>query len=265
LFGSPIIAAVLLVEVAGLSSGRLPLLLIPGLMASGIGMLVSIGLGDWTGVNTSDISLELLPVDNFARPDAVDFLWTLPFAAAIAVVTVLIFKLARAAYRVVDSRLALLPVAGLLVAGLAIAFSEATDKGVDQVLFSGQDSLGPLVEHAGSWSLSALSALIAFKGLAYAVSLAGFRGGPIFPALFLGAAAGVMAAQLPGMDLTPAVAVGIGACAVTVLRLPLSAVVLATLLTSAGGIGSGPLVILGVVVAYLVANLIDPVADTDGP
>jgi H+/Cl- antiporter ClcA len=103
--------------------------------------------------------------------------------------------------------------------------------------------------------------VIGFKGLAYALSLASFRGGPVFPAMFLGAAAGLMAAQLPGLELTPAVAVGLGAGVVAMLRLPLSAVVLATFLTSQAGLGVAPLVIVGVVVAYLVANLIDPPAD----
>ena len=52
------------------------------------------------------------------------------------------------------------------MAGLAIAFSEITDKGVDQVLFSGEEALSPLVENADSWALSALAPLIVFKGLA---------------------------------------------------------------------------------------------------
>ncbi len=69
--------------------------------------------------------------------------------------------------------------------------------------------------------------------------------------MFLGSAAGLMAAQLPGFEATPAVAVGIGAAVVAVLRLPLSAVVLALLLTSKGGLATGPLIIVGVVVAYL--------------
>jgi hypothetical protein len=38
-----------------------------------------------------------------------------------------------------------------------------------------------------------------------------------------------------------------------ILRLPLSAAVLATLLTSKGGLGADPLIIVGVVVAYLTA------------
>ena len=46
-----------------------------------------------------------------------------------------------------------------------------------------------------------------------------------------------MASHLPGFAMTPAVAVGMGAAVVAVLRLPLSAVVLAVLLTA--GIGRG--------------------------
>lgn len=105
--------------------------------------------------------------------------------------------------------------------------------------------------------------MIGFKGLAYALSLAGFRGGPVFPAMFLGAAAGLMAAQLPGFSITPAVAVGIGAAVVAILRLPLSAVVLATLLCSGSGIGVGPVIIVGVVVAYLTTLALPEPAATD--
>ena len=252
LFGSPIIAAVILIEAAGLGGSRMPLVLIPGLLAAGIGSLVSIGMGALTGLSTADISLSPLHLPAFARPDAVDFLWTIPFAAVIAVVTFAIFRLAREAQRIATPRpFIFLPLAGLLVAGLGIAFSQTTDHGVNQVLFSGQNALGPLVSNPGAWSLSALALLIAFKGLAYGVSLGTFRGGPTFPAMFLGAAAGLMAAQLPGFELTPAVAVGIGASVVAVLRLPLAAVVLATVFTVSAGVGSGPLVIVGVVVAYL--------------
>ena len=49
-----------------------------------------------------------------------------------------------------------LPVVGLVIALLAIAFAELTDKGVDQVLFSGQGALPGLVANASSWSTGAL-------------------------------------------------------------------------------------------------------------
>jgi H+/Cl- antiporter ClcA len=259
LFGSPLIAAVILIEAAGLGGSRMPLVLIPGLLAAGIGSLVSIGLGSVTGLSTADISLSPLTLPSFARPDVVDFLWTIALAAAIAVATLVIFRLAREAQRIATPRpFVALPVIGLLVAGLAIAFHQTADHGVDQVLFSGQSAIGPLVQNPGDWSLSALALLIAFKGVAYGLSLGTFRGGPTFPAMFLGAAAGLMAAQLPGFETTPAVAVGLGAAVVAVLRLPLSAVVLATLFTIHTGLGSGPLIIVGVVVAYLTVQALDP-------
>jgi H+/Cl- antiporter ClcA len=258
LFGSPLIAAVILIEAAGIAGRRLPLVLIPGLLAAGIGTLVSLGMGSWTGVDTSAISLQLLQLPDFVRPDIVDFLWTVPLAAAIATGTVVIFRIGRATERIASPRpFVALPLIGLAVAGLAIAFTETTDKGVDQVLFSGQDALGPLTASPGTWSLSALALLLVFKGIAYGLSVGSFRGGPTFPAMFLGAAAGVMASHLAGFDLTPAVAVGLGAGTVAVLRLPLSAVVLATVLTGQSGLGAGPLIIVGVVVAYLVTIGLD--------
>ena len=140
----------------------------------------------------------------------------------------------------------------MLVGLLAIAFTALTDKSTSEVLFSGQDQLPGLISGAATWSTGALIALIAFKGIAWGVSLGSFRGGPVFPSLFLGAAAGLLVAGLPGFDTTPAVAVGMGAAVCAMLRLPLSAVVLAELLTVHAGPGSGPLVILGVVAAYVV-------------
>jgi H+/Cl- antiporter ClcA len=254
LFGSPLIAAVLVIEAAAIGGSRLPVVLIPGLLAAGIGMLISIGLGSWTGVDTSNISLELLPMPTFDRPDAVEFLWSVPLAFAVAVVAFAIFTIGKGVARRAEARpVPAAIVVGVLVAGLAILFELVTDKGSDQVLFSGQDAIGPLIANAGTWSLGALLALIACKGLAYALALGSFRGGPVFPALFLAAAAGLAVAGLPGFSTTPAVAVAMGAAMAAILRLPLSAAVLATLLTSKGGLGADPLIIVGVVVAYLTA------------
>jgi H+/Cl- antiporter ClcA len=263
LFGSPLIAAVVLIEAAGLGGSRLLPVLIPGLMAAGIGSLVWIGMGSWTGLSTSDISIQVLSLPQFGTPDLTDFLWTIPFAAVVAVVTFVIFRLGKWVYVPASRRpLVATVAAGLAVSGLAIAFHGVADKSVNEILFSGEFSLGPLVENASTWSLAALAWLIVFKGIAYGVSLGSFRGGPVFPAIFLGAAGGLMMAHLPGYEVTPAVAVGIGVAVVAVLRLPLSAVVLATLLTSGSGLGSGPVVIVGVTVAYLVTLALDGFAES---
>jgi H+/Cl- antiporter ClcA len=253
LFGSPLIAAVLLVEATGVGGRRLPLVLIPGLLAAGIGSLISIGMGSWTGVDTSDISIGVLSLPDYARPDFADFAWTIPLAVVITLLVFVILVIGRRVVPLASGRpFVVLPAVGIAVAALAIVFSQATDKGVHQVLFSGQEALTPLVANPGAWSTGALLLVIGCKALAYGLSLGSFRGGPVFPALFLGGAAGVLVADLPGFALTPAVAVGIGAATVAILRLPLSSVVLAFVLTSQSGPGAAPLIIVGVVVAYLV-------------
>jgi chloride channel protein, CIC family len=258
LFGSPILAAVILIEAAGIGGSRLPMLLVPGLFGSAIGSLVWLGLGNWTGLSTSAISIPVLHLPAFQRPDIADFGWTILLAIAIAVVTYVIFRIARHTHRLAAPRPFLaLPAIGLVVGGLAIAFSQAADKSVTDVLFSGESALEPLISDPGAWSLSALALLIAFKGLAYALSLGSFRGGPVFPALFLGAAAGMMASGLPDFGLTPAVAVGLGAGTAAVLRLPLSGAVLGIVLTLPSGPGASPLIIVGVVVAYLTVLALD--------
>ena len=129
----------------------------------------------------------------------------------------------------------LMPVLGLLIAGLAIVFGEATDKPASNVLFSGQNALGGLLSNASDWSVGALLLLVVFKGLAYALSLSTFRGGPVFPAMFIGAAAGIAASHLPGLDLIPAAAMGIGAMCTVMLTLPLTSTLLATLLLAPTG------------------------------
>ena len=98
------------------------------------------------------------------------------------------------------------------------------------------------------------------KSVAYALSLSSFRGGPVFPALFIGAAGGVAASHLPGLDIVPAVAMGIGAMSTVMLSLPLTSTMLATLLLGADGLQVMPVVIVAVVVAYVVTAHLTPPA-----
>jgi H+/Cl- antiporter ClcA len=93
--------------------------------------------------------------------------------------------------------------------------------------------------------------LLVAKSIAYSTSLSAFRGGPIFPAMFIGGAIGVAGSHLPGLVLVPAVAMGIGAMTTVMLRLPLTATLLAVLLVSSDALAVTPLVIVAVVVAYV--------------
>jgi len=253
-FDSPVIAAVVLLEATGLDRLRMPMLLAAGLLGAGIGSLVSIGMGSWTGLSTSAYALGPLPLPVLDRPTAAEIGWTIPLAALIGIGAVLIFRTARALAVPAGRRpFGVLALIALAVGALAILFDQVTGKGTEQVLFSGQDQLPGLVTAAPHWSVGTILLLLACKGVAYSVSLGGFRGGPVFPALFLGAAAGIAASGLPGMSLTAGVAAGMGAGAAAALRLPLSALVLAVLLTAQSGAGAQPVAIVAVVVAYLVA------------
>jgi H+/Cl- antiporter ClcA len=100
------------------------------------------------------------------------------------------------------------------------------------------------------------------KGLAYAVSLSSFRGGPVFPAMFIGAAGGLALSHLPGLPPIAGVAMGIGAMSVVMLTLPLTSVLLATLLLASDGLALMPLVIVAVVVAHVAAARITPAQAT---
>jgi H+/Cl- antiporter ClcA len=266
LFDQPIIAAIIIIEATGLAKKQLPLILLPGLLAAAIGSLITIGMGQLTGLSTAAYSLSALPLPAEARPTFVDFLWTIPLAIVVAVGSVIIFRIARAAEpRVVKRLFVFAPAIAMIIAGLAIAFEHISGKSYSYVLFSGQDQLPGLIAGQASWSASALLLVLGIKGLGYSLSLPTFRGGPTFPALFLGAAAGVLMSRLPGFHLTPAVAVGMGAGLAAVLRLPLSAVVIATVLTAKSGPGAGPVTIVGVVVAYLTAIAMDRRQATSAP
>ena len=57
LFGSPVLGAFLIMETAGIGGITLSLIVLPGLLASGIGALVFVGLGSWTGLGTFSLAL----------------------------------------------------------------------------------------------------------------------------------------------------------------------------------------------------------------
>ena len=262
IFGSPVIGAVLVIEAAGLGGATLPLVLLPGLLAAGVGSLVFIGLGSFSGFSTAAWQLSPFPLPPFGGPGWADFGWTILLAVATAVTVFAIMELARWGKRVVDQNPLLLTIAaGLAVGGLAIAFAEATDKSPDAVLFSGQEAFGTLFGQAATISLTTLTLLLLFKGLAWSISLGNFRGGPTFPAIFLGVVAGLMAQHLPGFAETQAVAALIGAACVSVLRLPLSSVMIASLLSIKAGLAVAPLIVVAVVVAYLTSEALTAYVD----
>jgi H+/Cl- antiporter ClcA len=250
LLGSPLAGAFLLLEAAGLGGATATMVLLPGLLGAGIGALIFTGLGVLTGYGTFSLAIPHLPP--FAHPDAAEFGWALVIAVAAAFAGYAIKWLALLLRGHVERHLLwLTPLAGLVIAGLAIAYTEGSGHPSSDVLFSGQSFLPPLVEHAAAYSVGALVLLVACKGLAYSLALSAFRGGPTFPAALVGAAGGIALSHLPGLPLIPGAAIGLSALLVAMLRLPMTSVLLTTLFFGSDGIGVVPVVIVAVVISYV--------------
>ena len=265
LLGNPLLGAFLLMEASGLGGPMLGLVLLPGLLAAGIGTLIFVGLDSWTGLGTFSLTIPGLP--HFSHPNIGEFGWALVIGIAAALVGTGIRWLGRLLHPYAERwTLLAVPLAGLVVAALAVLYAEGTGKASSDVLFSGQSALPGLIQHASSYTVGALLLLMVCKGLAYGVSLSSFRGGPIFPAMFVGAAGGIAMSHLPGLPVVAGVAMGIGAMSAVMLTLPLTSVLLPSLLLLSDGLAVMPLVIVAVVVAYVAAARIAPApAGKDSP
>ena len=264
LLGSPLLGAFLLMEASGLGGTMLELVLVPGLLAAGVGSLIFTGLDAWTGLGTFSLAIPGLP--HVGSPTGAEFLWALAIGVMAVPIGSGIRWLGLFLRPHIERRMLLAtPVAGLAIAGLAIAFAAGTSKSSSEVLFSGQSALGPFISNSASYTVGALLLLLVCKGIAYGVSLSGFRGGPTFPAMFLGAVGGVALSHLPGLPLVYGVAMGIGAMTVVMLRLPLTSVLLATLLLSSDGLQVTPVVIVAVAVAYVASARFTPSPQAETP
>jgi H+/Cl- antiporter ClcA len=248
---SPLAGAFLLLEAAGVGGGMISVVLAPGLLAAGIGALIFTGLDKITGFGTFSLAVPHIPAA--ATPSVAEFAWAVGIGLAAAVVGTAIRRLGLQLQPVIEHRKVLLtPVVGLVVGALAVLFAEVTGKGTDQVLFSGQNALAPLIQQAATWSAGALVLLIVCKGVAYGLSLSCFRGGPTFPGMFIGAVAGIALSHLPGLPLIYGVGLGMGAFTVVMLGgLPLTTVLLTLLFLQSDAVNLISVVIVAVVVAWV--------------
>lgn len=263
IMGGPIVSSLFLFEMVAASgmvaSARLGPALLPGFVAAGVGSLLFTGVGSWPGVASSDLTIHGLPDYDTVR--LVDIAWAIP-VAAVAAGAVVAFARHGAEWLSsrIEGRATLFLLAGGLAVGvLALGFREVADQSTDLVLFSGQNSLTDYVQET---SAGVLVAVIVAKALMYAVSLgAGFRGGPIFPAVALGVAVGALAGNvLPDFDLTPAVVAGLAAGGAAGMKAPFSGAVLAAIVGGGAASEAVPVAVLAAVVGWLVALVIDPPA-----
>jgi H+/Cl- antiporter ClcA len=238
-------------EAAGIGGMTLSLVALPGLLASGIGALVFVGMNKWTGLGSFSLALPSVPPA--VPPTVATLAWAIVMGVAAALVGWLIRSLALALRPIVHlNRLVVTALLGLLIGLTAMTYQLISGRSFTQVLFSGQNALPELVDHAAEYSLAVLVLLILCKALAYGLSLSAFRGGPVFPSMFIGAALGIAASGLPGMNLAAGIGMGIGGMCAAMLRLPLTATLLAVVLMGVDGVIVTPQVVVAVAVAFVI-------------
>ena len=255
LFGGPLVAGMLLVEGSlGLGTAALPVLL-PGLVAAATGYLVFVGFGQWGGLHEPGLVVPNLPP--FHGTHLLDLLVGL----AVGLATVLVVqgvRLIGVRIRVdAHARFGLAPVllAGALAVGLLAEVADLLGANSQDVLFSGQASV-PSVIAIDSTKIVVI--LIVAKGIAYAISLAcGFRGGPIFPAIFLGVALATLPVVWFGTSPTLAVAVGAAAGMAAQTKLLFAPLLFASLLVGPGDSAVLPATVFAAASAWLLVTAID--------
>jgi H+/Cl- antiporter ClcA len=186
-------------------------------------------------------------------------------AVVAGIVTALLVGLVRRLARRVDrapAGMAVSLIGGALAVGALALAADALGADSQEVLFSGQTSVPALV---ASGTTKVVLVLLVAKALAYAVSLGcGFRGGPIFPAIFLGVGVATLAVVWFDVSPTLAIAVGTAAGMAAQSRLLIAPVLFAELLVGHNGIDATPAAVLAAAAAWLTITRLEP-PDPESP
>ena len=263
LFGGPIFAGMMMV-VGGLALGATLLpVLIPGFVAAAIGYVIFIGLGHWGGLASQSLAVRSLPPYNGTHVYYLLVGVAIGIAAPLVIVAVRRLAEAIADYALDRRRLPALLLAGGLAVGLIAQVADWMGADSQDVLFSGQAGVPAL---AATGSTEILAILLVGKALGYAVSLGcGFRGGPIFPAIFIAMAIAEFAHVW--FDISPTLAVAVGAAAgmAAGTRLLITSTLFASLLVGTRGLDAGPAAVLAAVAAWLTMQALDRRATPQTP
>jgi H+/Cl- antiporter ClcA len=255
LFGGPIVGGMMMVE-GGLALGTalLPVLL-PGFVAAAVGYVLFIGFGNWGGLHSQSLAVPHLPPYNGTH------IYDLIVGVVVGIVTAGALTAVRRGARLVAgpglARLGLpvLLVAGGLAVGLIAQTASWLGDNSQDVLFSGQSGVPDLTV---ATTTKAVVIYLVAKSLGYAVSMgSGFRGGPVFPAIFIGVAFAELAHVWFDVSPTLAVAVGAAAGMAAGTRLLITPTLFAGLLVGHSGLDAIPAAVLAASAAFLTMQVID--------
>jgi H+/Cl- antiporter ClcA len=253
LFGGPLVAGLLLME-GGLAAGSMLIpALLPGLVAAAIGYVLFVGLGDWGGLDQSGLAVPNLPAYNGTHIE------DLLLAIVVGVVTALLIVVVRRGAERVQTEALQRPALVLFSGGIAVGgvalLARLLGANSQDVLFSGQASVPAEIVET---SAGILLVLMLAKAIGYGVSLGcGFRGGPVFPAIFLGIAVAAFAHIWLDVSPTWAVAVGAAAGMTAGTRLVFASLLFSALLVGTAGLDTLPAAVLATVASWLTMRALD--------
>ena len=240
LFSSPVIAVMLILEVARPGGRRLSKTLVTDIAAA------SVSFGIYFAI-AGAVFLGAYQVPRYTFAD-----WQLLAAIPLGLFGGVVTTVA-AGFIVVTSRLfSWLKVPSVVKSTVGGVLFGVVGVALPLTMFSGGDQLASVLKGARTLGLGLCIAILVAKMLTYAVSQgSGFLGGPIFPSLFVGGTAGVVVhLAIPGVPLGLAFSCLLPAVLGTLAAAPLAMVVMAVFLTRVEPLQTPP-ILIAVVTAYL--------------
>ncbi len=255
LFGGPIVGGMLMVESGvGLGAALIPAL-VPGFVAAATGYVLFIGLGNWGGLHEQSLAVPGLPL--YQGTHILDLLVGIGVGVAAALLVSTVRRYAGVLEERGPRRMSM--PALLLLGGLAVGLLAQTAQWLgansQDVLFSGQTGIPNLIAQT---STKVVLILLVAKAVGYSISLgSGFRGGPVFPAIFLGVALATLAEIWFGVSPTLAVAVGTAAGMAATTRLMLTPIVFSALIVGHNGLDTVSAAVLAAAAAWITLAALD--------
>ena len=240
LFSSTVIVVMLILEVARPGGRKFTKALVGGIIAS------SVSFGIYF-VIVGAVFLDAYKVPSYKFEDW-QLLAAIPLgllaAVVAAVMVVAIAGSTRLFARLPIPSIAKPPLGGIVFGVIGVA--------LPLTLFTGSDQLKSVLADAGTLGLGLLVAIVVAKILAFAVSMgSGFIGGPIFPALFIGGAAGVAVHQaIDSLPLGLAFTCLFAAVAGALVNAPFAMALTGAFMTQVGALQTAP-ILIAVVTASL--------------
>jgi H+/Cl- antiporter ClcA len=246
-FGNPVIGAVVAMEYLFIQGIPYVKLLIPGLVAGAIGYLVYFEI-----LGTSLSGIVAFPA--FTAPSLIDLVWALLIGMIGGLLAVYHKWLFAQLQKRLFFRLKSSPIKRGLIGGVIVGLIGSF---VPLVLYSGQKEIVTILFQGSVYSIGFLILLLFGKSFVMAISFnTAFKGGPVFPYLFMGGILGlVMSQSLPFIPEGVAVTGGMAAVSAGLFPIPISVILLIGLMSQLNLL---PTIAIASITGFVISRFLAP-------